>query len=74
MKISYSWLKEYVCFDLSPKMLADKLTSAGLVAAGIEPFGDDYCIDLEVTANRSDCMGIIGIAVKVMVISLKMLK
>ena len=69
MKISYSWLKEYVCFDLSPKMLADKLTGAGLVAAGIEPFEDDYCIDLEVTANRSDCMGIIGIAREVAAIT-----
>ena len=69
MKISYSWLKEYVCFDLSPKMLADKLTGAGLVAAGIEPFEDDYCSDLEVTANRSDCMGIIGIAREVAAIT-----
>ncbi|MCF6148500.1 MAG: phenylalanine--tRNA ligase subunit beta [Candidatus Kuenenia sp.] len=62
MKISYEWLKDYVCFDLSPQMLAEKLTNAGLVVAGIEPVEDDYCVDIEITANRSDCLGFIGIA------------
>ncbi|MBM4055817.1 MAG: phenylalanine--tRNA ligase subunit beta [Planctomycetes bacterium] len=62
MKISYNWLKDYICFELSPKMLADKLTGVGLVVASIESVEDDYCIEIEVTANRPDCLGIVGIA------------
>ena len=62
MKISYSWLKEYVDFCLSPQELADKLTNVGLVVADIKPVEDDFCLDIEVTSNRSDCLGIIGIA------------
>src|SRR3990172_3727854 len=62
MKISYNWLKEYVNFYLSPQELADKLTNAGLVVADIQPVEDDFCLDVEVTSNRPDCLGVIGIA------------
>ncbi|HHT9136154.1 MAG TPA: phenylalanine--tRNA ligase subunit beta [Candidatus Wunengus sp. YC60] len=62
MKISYNWLKEYVNFYLSPQELADKLTNAGLVVADIQSAEDEFCLDVEVTSNRPDCLGIIGIA------------
>src|SRR3990172_2062692 len=62
MKISYNWLKEYVNFYLSPQELADKLTNVGLVVADIQPVEDDFCLDVEVTSNRPDCLGVIGIA------------
>ncbi len=62
MKISYHWLKEYVAFHLTPQELADRLTSVGLVVADIKPVEDDFCLDVEVTSNRPDCLGIIGIA------------
>lgn len=62
MKISYNWLKEYVNFYLSPQELADKLTNAGLVVADIQSVEDDFCLDVEVTSNRPDCLGVIGIA------------
>lgn len=62
MKISYNWLKEYVCICLSPQELADRLTNVGLVVADIQPVDDDFCLDIEVTSNRPDCLGIIGIA------------
>ncbi len=62
MKISYNWLKEYVHFYLSPQELADRLTSVGLVVAGIQSVEDDFCLEVEVTSNRPDCLGIIGIA------------
>lgn len=62
MKISYNWLKEYVYFYLSPQELADKLTNVGLVVADIKTVEDDFCLDVEVTSNRPDCLGIIGIA------------
>ncbi|TVM00118.1 MAG: phenylalanine--tRNA ligase subunit beta [Candidatus Brocadia sp. WS118] len=62
MKISYHWLKEYVAFHLTPLELADRLTSVGLVVAEIKPVEDDFCLDIEITSNRPDCLGIIGIA------------
>jgi len=62
MKISYKWLKEYVNFYLSPQELADKLTNAGLVVADIQSVEDDFCLDVEVTSNRPDCLGVVGIA------------
>jgi phenylalanyl-tRNA synthetase beta chain len=36
MNISYSWLKEYVDFSLSPSEVADALTSIGLEVDGVE--------------------------------------
>lgn len=62
MKISYNWLKEYVDICLSPQELADRLTNVGLVVADIQPVEDDFCLDIEVTSNRPDCLGIIGVA------------
>ncbi|MFO0793762.1 MAG: phenylalanine--tRNA ligase subunit beta [Candidatus Brocadiaceae bacterium] len=62
MKITYNWLKEYVYFYLSPNELADRLTRVGLVVASIQPIEDDFCLEIEVTSNRPDCLGIMGIA------------
>src|SRR3972149_9230439 len=62
MKISCNWLKDYICFYLSPQELADKLTNAGLVVADIKSVEEDFCLEVEVTSNRPDCLGIIGIA------------
>lgn len=41
MKISYNWLKEYVDIDISPNVLADTLTMAGLEVESIEEIGKD---------------------------------
>ncbi|MGR3317287.1 MAG: phenylalanine--tRNA ligase subunit beta, partial [Candidatus Anammoxibacter sp.] len=62
MKASYNWIKDFCNVDLSVEDLADKLTGIGLVVEEISQVGNDYCLDMEVTANRPDCLGIIGIA------------
>ena len=36
MNISYSWLKDYVDFDLTPQQVSDALTSTGLETDGLE--------------------------------------
>lgn len=36
MNISYKWLKEFLSVDLSPKQVADDLTSIGLEVEGVE--------------------------------------
>lgn len=62
MKISFNWLKEYVYFSLTPQELAVRLTNVGLVVADIKQVEDDFCLEIEVTSNRPDCLGTIGIA------------
>ncbi len=62
MKISYNWLKDYCKHGLSVENLSEKLTNAGLVVDTIDPVDDDFCLEVEVTSNRPDCQGFIGIA------------
>ena len=38
MKISYSWLKDYIDIDVNPEKLADILTNIGLEVEGIETY------------------------------------
>ena len=63
VKITYNWLKEYCDFKLSPEGLAEVLTGAGFVVAGMRATLDgDHVLEIEVTSNRPDCLGVIGIA------------
>lgn len=62
MIVSWKWLKDYVQLDITPDELARRLMMAGLNHESTEPVGDDLAIDLEVTSNRPDCLGHIGIA------------
>ncbi len=39
MNVTYSWLKEYVDFDLTPEQLADLLTMLGLEVEGMQNLG-----------------------------------
>ncbi|MEW6661996.1 MAG: phenylalanine--tRNA ligase subunit beta [Bacillota bacterium] len=40
MRVSYNWLKDYVEFDLSPKVLAKELTKAGIAVENIEDLAE----------------------------------
>src|SRR5262245_20217525 len=62
MLISWNWLREYVSLDMSPEELTGRLMMAGLNLESMEKVGGDLAIDLEVTSNRPDCLGHIGIA------------
>ena len=62
MKISYNWLKDYCKHDLSVEELAENLTNVGLVVDTVAPVEDDFCLEVEVTSNRPDCLGFIGVA------------
>lgn len=62
MIVSWNWLKDYVAFDIEPAEFEQRLMMAGLNHEGTEPVGDDLAIDLEVTSNRPDCLGHIGVA------------
>lgn len=62
MIVSWNWLKDYVALDAPPAEVAERLMMAGLNLESIESHGDDQAIDLEVTSNRPDCLGHIGVA------------
>ena len=62
MLISWSWLRQYIDLDVSPEELTGRLMMAGLNLESMEKVGGDLAIDLEVTSNRPDCLGHIGIA------------
>ena len=62
MKISLEWLREYVSFDVSAAALGDLLSDRGFPIEGIEDIDGDTVLDVELTSNRGDCLGHIGIA------------
>jgi len=63
VNISYNWLRDYVPTDLEPREVADRLTRVGLAVDSVEPLaGGDSRLDVEVGANRPDCLGHIGVA------------
>ena len=62
MKVAYNWLKEFVDVTASPDELASRLALAGTNIAGIEKGAHGAVIDAEITSNRPDCLGMLGIA------------
>src|SRR6476646_6518178 len=62
MLVSWNWLHELVPLKVTPAELVERLMMAGLNHEGTEQLGNDWAIDLEVTSNRPDCLGHIGIA------------
>ncbi len=68
MLISWNWLQQYVPLTMSPRELEQRLMMAGLNHEATHEVGDDLAIDLEVTSNRPDCLGHIGIAREVSVL------
>lgn len=68
MIVSWNWLKEYLDLDMPPSEVEQRLAMAGLNHEGSEKVGDDLAIDLEVTSNRPDCLGHIGVAREIAVL------
>lgn len=62
MIVSWNWLKDYLKLSATPEEVASRLMMAGLNHESTETVGDDLAIDLEITSNRPDCLGHLGIA------------
>src|ERR1700683_4578898 len=62
MKLSYSWLKEWVDVPWDPKELGARLTMAGFELEAITQGAQDAILELNVTPNRGDAMSVLGIA------------
>jgi len=63
MRILLSWLREFVDVPGAPEDVAQTMSVRGFALEGIEPLGDgDAVLDFEITANRPDCLSVIGMA------------
>src|SRR6476469_1729476 len=62
MLVSWNWLNDYIPLKMTPAELVERLMMAGLNHESTERLGSDWAIDLEVTSNRPDCLGHLGIA------------
>lgn len=75
MRLLVSWVRDFVGVTASPDAIADTLALRGFEVAAIEPApadvrppwaqaatGADAVIDFEVTANRPDCLSVVGFA------------
>ncbi len=62
MKVVYNWLKQFVDVTAPPADLRARLSLAGIAVDSIEETAAGPMLDAEVTANRPDCLGHLGIA------------
>ncbi len=63
MKVLVSWLREFVDVPGTPAEIAATMSVRGFAVESIDAAGaDDAVLDFEVTANRPDCMSVLGMA------------
>ncbi|MEQ1905036.1 MAG: phenylalanine--tRNA ligase subunit beta [Pirellulaceae bacterium] len=69
MDVSWEWLQQYVSPKCSLDEVTDRLTMSGLNHESTTAIDHDFCIDLEVTSNRPDCLGHLGVAREVAILA-----
>jgi len=62
MLFSLNWLRELCPVEDDAERIVDALTSRGLTVDSVEPQGSDHVLDVDVPANRPDCLGHLGLA------------
>ena len=62
MKISLNWLTDYVDVSLPTSELSEVFKRIGLPVEEVIETDTDIVLDLEVTSNRGDCLGHLGVA------------
>jgi phenylalanyl-tRNA synthetase beta chain len=63
MRVVLSWVKDFVDVKAPADEIAEKLALRGFEVASVETLDPrDAVIDFEVTANRPDCLSIVGFA------------
>jgi len=68
MIVSIAWLADYVQLPGSVDELVERLLMSGLNHESTRAVGTDTAVELEVTSNRPDCLGHIGVAREVAVL------
>jgi phenylalanyl-tRNA synthetase beta chain len=63
MRLLVSWVRDFVDVPAAPDEIAATLSLRGFEVAAVEHLGgNDAVIDFEVTANRPDCLSVLGLA------------
>jgi phenylalanyl-tRNA synthetase beta chain len=62
MKLSPSWIRDFVDLGVDNRRLAEDLTSIGIAVEGISGAGDDTVFEMEIGTNRPDAMNHYGVA------------
>jgi phenylalanyl-tRNA synthetase beta chain len=62
MKLSPSWLRDFVDPQVNYHQLADDLTLAGIAVESVSGEGEDTVFEMEITTNRPDAMNHYGVA------------
>jgi phenylalanyl-tRNA synthetase beta chain len=62
MKVPLSWIREFVDVKAPAEAIGALMGLRGLPLESLDAHGDDTVLDFDVTANRPDCMSVIGIA------------
>jgi phenylalanyl-tRNA synthetase beta chain len=62
MKLSPSWIRDFVDLTVDDRRLAEDLTSVGIAVEGIRGAGADTVFEMEIGTNRPDAMNHYGVA------------
>jgi phenylalanyl-tRNA synthetase beta chain len=62
MKLSPTWIRDFVDLKVDNNTLARDLTSIGIAVEGITGAGDDTVFEMEIGTNRPDAMNHYGVA------------
>jgi phenylalanyl-tRNA synthetase beta chain len=62
MKLSTSWIRDFVDLKVDDHRLAEDLTSIGIAAEGISGSGEKTVFEMEIGTNRPDAMNHYGVA------------
>ncbi len=62
MNISLNWLNDYIDIGYDAEAISEMLSDRGFPCEEIVVQDNDTMIDVEVTSNRGDCLGHIGVA------------
>ena len=68
MLVSWKWLSKYIDLPTDREEVESRLSLSGLNHEGTEIIDGEPVIDLEVTSNRGDCLGHIGVAREISVL------
>ena len=62
MNVSLNWLSDYIDVTVSAEQLGETFLRLGFPCEGIEETDRDLVLDLEITSNRPDLLGHVGVA------------
>ncbi|HUD09557.1 MAG TPA: phenylalanine--tRNA ligase subunit beta [Patescibacteria group bacterium] len=62
IKILDSWLRDYVKTKATPQKIGELLSLSSVSVERLEKYEADFIYDIEITTNRPDLMGVVGLA------------